>query len=277
MSTSSISNNPSALIALSTLEQVTAQLQTTQSHISTGLQIANPQDNPAVWTVTQGQSAAVTALDSVTTSLNRAQSVLDVAISAGQTISDLLQKIHSDVVSASDPSLETTARLALNVDVQSLISQIKLTVDQASFNGISLIQTGATGFATLADPTANASTVTVQPVSLAVGGPNISFTLGSSFTTVSQAVALLTLVNASVQSVNSAVGGLGVQSNTLSAHLTLVSTFQDTLISGVGDQVDANLGNESAALSALQLKQQLSTQTLSIANSTSSVLLGLFK
>ena len=41
--------------------------------------------------------------------------------------------------------------------------------------------------------------------------------------------------------------------------------------------VDADLAKESARLTALQTKQQLGVQALSIANSSSSALLGLFR
>ena len=45
----------------------------------------------------------------------------------------------------------------------------------------------------------------------------------------------------------------------------------------MGNLVDADLAKESAKLQSLQTKQQLGVQALSIANQSSSVLLGLFR
>jgi flagellin len=56
-----------------------------------------------------------------------------------------------------------------------------------------------------------------------------------------------------------------------------VGKLQDSLNTGIGNLVDANLAQESASLQALQTKQQLGVQALSIANQSTSVLLGLFK
>ncbi|MDZ4062940.1 MAG: flagellin, partial [Brevundimonas sp.] len=53
--------------------------------------------------------------------------------------------------------------------------------------------------------------------------------------------------------------------------------LQDALEAGIGNLVDADLAKESARLTALQTKQQLGVQALSIANQSSSILLGLFR
>ena len=201
--------------------------------------------------------------------------MLDVSVAAGQTVSDLLTQIKTKVLSGTDHQLDTASLNALSSDVQSLLAQIKRTVDGASFNGVSLIQTSSTALQTLTD--ADTSSLTLQPQSLALGGPNVSLTLGSGFSTTTQATSLLSLVNTSLTAVTGAVADLGSESNALAAHQNLVSTFQDTLTAGVGGLVDADLAKDSASLSALQVKQQLSIQSISIANSTSSTLLSLLR
>ena len=92
-----------------------------------------------------------------------------------------------------------------------------------------------------------------------------------------QAASLLSLVDQAIPSVNTAVSQFGAESNAVGAHLTFVSAFQDTLTQAVGNLVDADIASESAALTALQVKQQLGVQTLNIANSARDSLLALFK
>ena len=275
MSTNSISSNYAAVIALQGLDQAVADLNATQSKVSTGLDIGAAADNAPVWGIAQDQRNAAGTLDSVKLSLQRSQSALDVAIAGGQSVSDILDKIRSKTLAATDTSISAADRTVLNHDVQSLIKQISNVVDSATFNGANLIQSGATSLSTLTD--ANASVYTVQPQSLAVGGPNITFTAGASFATATQASLLLSQVTASVAKVNSAVSSLGVSSNSVTAHLTFVSKFQDTLTAGSGNLVDADVAKESAALTALQVKQSLASQTLNITNSAPEILIGLFR
>ena len=73
------------------------------------------------------------------------------------------------------------------------------------------------------------------------------------------------------------LGALGTKSKSLERSLSFTSKMQDALEVGVGNLVDADLAKESVKLTALHTKQQLGVQALSIANQSSSVLLGLFR
>ena len=276
MSLNSINTNTGALIALQNLNVTSTQLQQTQNHISTGLAVSSATDNGAIWNIAQNSRASVSALDAVKQSLQRAQSTVSVAVTAGQTISDLLNQIKTDVLAATDTSLDTTSRTSLNQTVNALIGQITKIVTNATFNNINLIKTGGTTIAALANATGT-SKLTVGAASLAVGGANVTFTANASFTTATTATALLSLVNTSITNVNAATAKLGTASNALTTHLNFISTLQDTLTTGVGNLVDADVAKESAQLTALQTKQQLGIQALSIANSSHSSLLSLFR
>ena len=76
---------------------------------------------------------------------------------------------------------------------------------------------------------------------------------------------------------NNALAKLGTGSKKLTIHATFVSQLSDALNTGIGNLVDANLAQTSAQLQALQVKQQLGVQALSIANSAPQILLGLFR
>ncbi len=276
MTINSINTNSNALLALQNLNATATQLQTTQNRISTGLAVASAKDNGAIWGIAQNSRASIAALDSVKQSLQRAQSTVDVAVSAGQTISDLLNQIKSKTLAATDTSLDTTSRTALNSDVGALIGQIKKIVSNADFNGANVIKTSGTTIYALANASGS-SQLTVAAVNLGVGGGKITFTATSSFTTATTATTLLGLVNTSITNVNASVSKLGTSSNALTTHLNFISNLQDTLTQGVGNLVDADVAKESANLTALQTKQQLGVQALSIANSSKSALLGLFR
>ena len=63
----------------------------------------------------------------------------------------------------------------------------------------------------------------------------------------------------------------------IDAQQMFTTTLVDALDRGIGQLIDADLNKESARLSALQVKQQLGIQALSIANSSSQSILALFQ
>jgi flagellin len=272
----SVNTNPGALIALQNLNNTESQLQSAQNQVSTGLAISGPKDNGAVWAIAQNQRATSLSLNSVTGSLQRAQSTIDVATSAGTSVSDLLNQLKAKALAASDQSLNTSSRSALNSDFTSILNQITSVVNNASFNGANLISSGGKSLFALANADGS-SFLTVQAQNLAVGGSNITLATTASIGTATLAQAAITVINTSIANVNNALAKLGTSSNALSTELSFVGNLQDTIDTGVGNLVNANLAKESAQLQALQTKQQLGIQALSIANSGSSALLSLFR
>ena len=276
MSLNSINTNTGAMVALQSLNSTNSSLEMAQNEVSTGLRVGGAEDDGAIWSIAQSQRSQVSSLGAVTDSLNRASSVLDVAVTAGQTISDLLNQMKSKALEASDTSLSTSDRAAIASDFTSLVNQVKSEVSNASFDGANMIKSGGTTLYALSGPS-GANKLTLAAQSLALGGGNLTITAGATFTTATQASNLLTTINTSITNVNGAVAKLGTEANAVTSSLSFVSNLSDTLTTGIGNLVDADVAAESATLQALQTKQQLGIQALSIANSSSSNLLSLFR
>ena len=278
MTINSVNTNASALVALQNLNSTNAQLNQVQTRINTGQKVSSAKDNGAIWAIAQNQRADIAAYGSVTDSLNRVSSTIDVAVSAGETISDLLTQLKAKALAASDASLDTTGRSALNEDFKALRDQIKKTIDNASFNGANLLKTAATAIYGLAN-TDGSSKLTVQPAILGLGasGSAITFAATASFNSAATASALIATVSTSLTNVNAAVAKLGTASKAFALQLSFVSKLSDAITAGVGNLVDADVAKESANLTALQTKQQLGIQALSIANQSPQSLLSLFK
>lgn len=264
------------MVALQNLNRTNNDLQTTQARINTGKKINNAKDNGAVWAIAQNQRATSQSLNAVRESLQRGQSTVDVAISAGETVSDLLLQMKEKALAAADASLDANSRTALNEDFKALRDQLSKAVSNAEFNGINMVKSGGTTIAALANADAT-SKITVAAQSLALGGSNVTVAAAASIGTISTATSMITTVNASIVNVSTALSRLGTGSKSLGSHLDFVNKLQDSIDAGVGNLVDADLAKESAKLQALQTKQQLGVQALSIANQSSSILLGLFR
>ncbi|MCA1934072.1 MAG: flagellin, partial [Asticcacaulis sp.] len=110
MPTVSVNTNKTAMTALQNLNATTRKLESTQTKISTGLEVSSAKDNAALYSIAQGQRADLSSLSAVKNSLNRATSVADVTLAAGESVSDLLVQMRDKVVSAMDPSLSTASR-----------------------------------------------------------------------------------------------------------------------------------------------------------------------
>ena len=276
MALNSINNNASAMAALQNLTTTQQELAKTQNIISTGKKINSAKDNGAVWSIAQTMQGKVTAFDSVKDSLNRAQSTIDVAMSAGQQVSDLLTQMKAKALAASDTSLDTTSRTALNEDFKSLRDQITKVVSNADFNGINMVKSGGTTVYALANDSGS-SKLTVAAQDLSLGSANVSLTASASFATAVAASAYITSLDSDLTKVNTALTKLGTGSNALASHLKFVQSLQDSLQTGISNLVDADMASESATLQALQTKQQLGVQALSIANQSTSIMLSLFR
>jgi flagellin len=272
----SVNNNPGALVALENLNETSQALQKAQNIISTGLSVASAKDNGAVWAIAQNERATVASLDAVKSSLQTGQSIIDVANSAGTTVSNLLTQMQQKALAASDTSIDANSRAALNNDFIALRNQITSTVSNADFNGVNLLNGSVVQISSLANAQGT-SVLTTQGENLTLGGGIVTLSATASIGTVTTAAAAITVVNTSLINVDNALATLGTASGALDTHLNFVSNLQDTLTTGVGNLVNADLAKESATLQALQTKQQLGIQALSIANSASSALLGLFR
>ncbi len=275
--TISVQTNVAALVALQNLNKTASDLQEAQNQISTGLAISSAKDNASVWAIAQGQRADVSALASVKSSLDRASSIADVAQTAGQSVSDLLNQIKQKVVAAQDPSLDPTSRAAIDTDFQALLRQITDVVNNAQFDGANILDGSLSGnisFLANADAT---SFITLSAQNLSLSGAIITIQSTDTISTLTSAQAVLTEVDNSIAAVNAALGDIGSQASQLEAHNTFVSKLSDVLQTGIGNLVDADMAKESARLQALQVQQQLGVQALSIANSSPQIILSLFK
>ena len=275
--TNSVHTNVSAAIALQNLTRTNDRLGDVQSRISTGLKVQGAKDNAAIWAIAQGQRADVGALSAVKQSLDRATSIADVALSAGESVSDLLNQLKEKVVAAKDSSLKTQSRELLNADFPALLKAIGSQIANASFDGANLLNGSlTTGIKFLANADASGF-VTLSSKNLSLGGSIIELSLSDSLLSLTGATQALTRLDASITQLNASLGAVGAEAKQIQAHNSFVSKLIDTLESGIGNLVDADLAKESARLQALQVQQQLGAQSLSIANQAPQIILSLFQ
>jgi flagellin len=186
-------------------------------------------------------------------------------------------EMKQKALAASDASMDTASRQALNEDFEALRDQITSIVNNAVFNGFNLIDGSASGGISVLASSDGAKRITVPGENLSLGGSIITVGSSATISTQAQASSMIATVETSLNNVNSALARLGSGSKKLSVQATFVQNLSDTLQSGIGNLVDADMATESAKLQSLQVKQQLGVQALSIANQSPQVILSLFR
>jgi flagellin len=272
----SVNTNTGAMIALQYLNQTQADLARTQSAVDTGLKVSSAKDDGAIFAIAQNMRGDVAGYGAVTDSIDRGMSAIDVAMSAGQSISDLLIEMKTKALAASDTSIDSASREALNQDFIALRDQISTIVNNAVFNNYNLVD-GSTQQITALASADGSRRITAGAQNMSLSGSIVTLSTAASISTQAMASTMVVALQSSLTNVNSALAKLSSGAAKFSIQATFTQKLSDTLTAGIGNLVDANMANESAMLQSLQVKQQLGVQALSIANQSPQYLLSLFK
>lgn len=274
----SVNTNQGAMVALQTLNRTNSDLEKTQNAISTGLKVASAKDNGAIWAIGNKLRSDVIAYDRVRESNDRASSVLDTAIAAGESIMELLNEMKGKALAGSLAGNSAAAQAALAADFAQLRDQITNVVANSSFDGANMISATPSSAVSLGDAAGTAgNNITITGISLALSSTTIPVTATSALDTTANSTTALGFVNTSITNLGTQLATWGAGARRLEVHKTFVGKLQDALTNGIGSIVDADLAKESAKLQSLQVKQQLGVQALSIANTSSASALALFR
>ena len=258
-------------LILQALAQISRELEITQLRVTTGLKVSGPQDNPSAFAIALRVRGDIAGLGSVKTALSTGDSTVAAAIAAGESIADLLTEIKAKVVSANDSSLSNASRSALHNDFVALRDQITSIVLSAEFNNINLVQSAATTLSVLSTVDGSTITITSQALdttSLSVNALDLTDSAG--------AASALTLVSTAITNSANKLANLGSSAIRVQTQSQFTGKLSDILEVEVGNLVDADLLEESARLTSLQIQEQLAVQGLAIANASPRNILALF-
>jgi flagellin len=291
---SSLLTNTAAMTALSALTQTQMTLQKTENQISTGLRISSAADNASYWSIATKMKSNVGALGAVSDALSESSALVNTMTSALQATIKVVDTIKKDLVTASNPDADL-AKIQTDIAAQqSLLISIG---SSANFNGLNFLQTtgGTVQLVASYDSSNGVSFLSVDTSSTALfdattgatsgilgqNGTNFAtasiLTLDVSSATSGDIANMLKDVEAAISSMTTAASTLGATTTNLSTQQTYVSNLSDSLTTGVGSLVDANMNEAATKLAALQVQQQLGIQALSIANSNTQLILRLFQ
>ncbi|MFK0331175.1 flagellin [Rhizobium sp. NPDC090275] len=294
----SILTNNSAMAALQTLRSVNSNLSDTQSAVSSGLRVGKASDNAAYWSIATTMKSDNGALSAVSDALGMGAAKVDTAYTAVQSSIDVVSEIKAKLVAATEDGVDKSK---INDEIKQLQKQLESISASASFNGENWVSSSGTGktmsvvSSFIRDATGGVSVSTSGYTAgandlLFAGGSGILDRDGTGTITESMSTFSITTTNtkgdidglitdaeSALKDMTSLGSKLGSLQKGIDLQTDFVSKLSDSIDSGVGRLVDADMEEESSKLSALQTQQQLAVQSLSIANSSSQNILSLFR
>ena len=275
----SVNTNVGAMAALQSLTATNKGLDTVQSRINTGLEVGSTKDDSAKFTIAQKLRGDMGGLNAVKSSLNRAKSTVDVAVAGAEQVSDLLNQMKSKITEASDAGLDDGSRTQIVADLNALKTQVRSTISSSEFNGTNVLTTGNVSALQSLSSTSTTGNISVGAQGL-LAASETAFGADAAPIALADAAAadtLKTALGVFETAVKGTLSTLGSASRQIDGQISFNSKLSDVIESGIGNLVDADLAKESAKLQALQVKQQLGLQALSIANQAPQSIMSLFR
>ena len=263
--------NSSSAAGVRGLGQSMQGLNGTQGRISTGLRVSSPKQDAALFAIATQISGDLAGNAAVRSSFNQAEATVGTALAAGQVVNNLLTDMKAKAIQANDPSLDDASRQAVDQEFQQLAGQLNTVVSSASFSGTNLIESGAEDMSVLTN--ADGGTLTVGAQDLSSGGLGLD---GVSLGTPADAANALSAIDGAINTASAGVAQLGSSAQSIENQAEFATSLDNVLREGLGNIVDANLGQESAALAAEKVKTELGLRSLAIANAGPQAMRSLF-
>lgn len=278
----SIRTNPEALAALRNLTVAGSRVAEASRQVSTGLKIRGAKDDASNFAIAQGLRSDVRALNAVVQGLNNAKGIAKVALAGATAVSDLMTDIRQKITEGANEGNTAQQQQILQNDYDEMIAQMRQILENSEFNGVNILIEVAIPF--------NLAIGTVRDVdvlsnleggTLTLNGQRLDVTYArlanEDISSPANALAALSTFETEEENVATALGSLGADLRALDLQVNQVQATLDEIEKGLGNIVDADMARASAELTAAQVRQQLSVQTLGVANNAPQIALGLFQ
>jgi flagellin len=273
---SSILYNNSAMVALSTLNDINRGLTETQNRVSSGLAIRSGKENAAYFAISETMKGDSGMFKAINEGMTATKNSVATARLGAETVADLAQQMVERIAFAQSEGID---KADVQLELDALAENMQAAIDQATFNGDDLVSGAAAAVTVVTGVTRTGGTFATTSISFnSVNLTAIQTALaGIDLTTSTDLAADLVTAEGQLGAAITAATEMGVAENTLDGQMQFLDALTDTLDSGISSMVDADMEEEAARLQAYQVQQQLATQSLSIANQSPQNILSLFR
>jgi flagellin len=279
MPSNSINTNAQSLIALQSLNLTNDQLSTIQKRVSTGYRVADARDDGGAFAVAQSVRSDMAGVVAVNEQLGGVKGILETTFAALSVVSDTMKQLRATLTRLADSAISSDQRTAYKEQYELLAKQVTSFVDDAYYNGRTLLSTAVGGTINGGNITAIRNETGGLFTIEAVNGGTLKITTNGP-TDAAQAQTFIQSGGAfenADKEISAALNKFGSAMAFVESQITYNSKKSDAMSNGLGALVDADLARESSMLEGVKVRQQLGVQTLSLANQGPQVLLGLFR
>lgn len=271
----SVNTNVASLTAQSNLSKSTSRMQTSMERLSTGLKINKAADDSAGLVISELQRKGISGLTGAIRNIERGVNAVQTAESALGEVNDLLLKVRSLAIDSANAATQDSSSLAANqAEASKLLASITRISDTTKFGTKALLD----------------GTYTAQQFQIgAFAGDNTALTIADSdattlaidtidITTIAGANSAITSIDAAISTVSTARGALGAfQSGTLEAtRNNNVSQLLNMQQAEAGLR-DTDYQKEIATFTNEQIRQQVASTVLGLANQASQSIVSLLQ
>ncbi len=279
----SFQTNTGALTALQMLGGVSQDLATTQTQISTGQEVNGPQDNAALWALSEMQKADLSTYDALSDTLALGEATLSVASVGAEFVSDTLIEMKQLAILGATGGADFSK---IEAQLSQKTDQINSIISSSQFNGVNLLKSdiNGAGETTLSISSAQSQTgsgpaslssIDVESLDLE-GSSSFDINGRTTVTDVSSAQTAIGEIEGFLQYAVDGAARLGAAASRIGGQQEFLSKQADATKEGLSALIDTNIEEAAVKLKAFQVQQQLSYNSLSIANAAPQSLLGLY-
>ena len=274
MNLNSVNTNLAAMTALQSLNRTNDALGVVQKRVSTGFRVADAKDDGGAFAVAQTVRGDIAGLTAANEQLGGLKGVVDVTLQGLGQVSRTMVELRTVLTRLADGTINTEQRAQYEQQYTQLQSQVERFIEDATYNGRTLLSTdAAAGGGDIVSIRNEAGTT----LTLAAFDGAADFVVAAPPTDAAGAQAAIADDWSDVnEAINDALNRLGADARYVDAQISYNRDKLDAIEGGLGALIDADIAKEAARLQALQIRQQLGTQTLSITNQAPQALISLF-
>lgn len=274
MNLNSVNTNLAAMTALQSLNRTNDALGVVQKRVSTGFRVADAKDDGGAFAVAQTVRGDVAGLTAANEQLGGLKGIVDVTLQGLGQVSRTMVELRTVLTRLADGTINDAQRAQYEQQYTQLQTQAQRFIEDATYNGRTLLST------VVADGGGDIISIRNEvgtTLTLAAFDGVADFVVAAAPTDATAAQAAIagdwSTVN---QNINDALNRLGADARYVDAQIGYNRDKLDAIEGGLGALIDADIAKEAARLQALQIRQQLGTQTLSITNQAPQALISLF-
>lgn len=257
-----VKSNTAANGALTNLNRTTRALSRNFEHLSTGLRIAHAADDAAGLGVAESLRSTHTSAVVAARNINDGISIIAVAESSTNEVSNILVRIRELAVQSASDTLANTERSYIQTEYTQLASEIDRIANVTEFNGVSLTngQVTTMNVQVGVDNSSNDQiTLTLGDLRATVLGVDAA---NLSLATSANAFAAITALDTALQTVSSVRSSFGATENRLNSALNNIEAYTEATRAAESRIRDADFGFETAQLTQNQILQQAGVSVL---------------